>query len=204
MTGRRKGPSRHVRSSRSRGGTRRWLWVLLAAVLLVGAAVPASSFDTARLDRSSTIGVVADADGLLGIDHSQSVSKPSDTLVVVTNRFQADRVITVALTTCTANGLSLPTTGENSDGVLLSNDGSAVTFRLPADGSQAVSIAVNDVQCAPIVTRTTTTDGLIHVTAERETSPAQGKNGNGNENGNGSGNGNGNGSPDLRGVLGDG
>lgn len=194
-----RGPARRGRSSRGRGG-RRWLWALLAVVLLVGAAVPAASFDTAEFDRASAIGVVADSDALLGIDHSRSVSKPSDTLVVVTNRFRTDRTITVALTSCTTNGLALTTGGGNSDGVLLSNDGSTVTFRLPAGGSQAVSVELNDVQCSPIVSRTTTTDGLVHVTAERETIPAQGGNGNP-----GNGNpGNGGGPPDLRGVVGDG
>lgn len=190
-----RGPARRGRSSRGRGG-RRWLWALLAAALLVGAAVPASSFDTAELDRASAIGVVADSDALLGIGHSRSVSKPSDTLVVVTNRFRTDRVITVALTSCTTNGLALTTAGGDSAGVLLSNDGSAVTFRLPAGGSQAVSIELNDVQCSPIGSRTTTTDGLVHVTAEREASPAQGG---GNDNP-----GNGGGPPALRGVFGDG
>lgn len=194
MTGRR------VRAS-SRGGSRRWPWVLLAVVLLVGAAVPASSFDTATLDRSGAIGVVSDGDALLGVDHAQTVSKPSDTLVVVTNRFQTERVITVALATCSSNALSLVTTGENSSGVQLSNGGSTVTFRLPAGGSQTVTIDLNDVQCSPIVTRITTSDGLVRVTAEREASPVQGSSGNGN--GNGNGNRNSLDSPGLRGVFGD-
>lgn len=191
MIGGRKGPSRRGRSTGARGGSRRWLWALIAAVLLVGAAVPASSFDTANLDRSSAIGVVADTDALLGIDHTQRVSQPSDTLVVVTNRFQAERVITVELMACTANSLSLASGG---DGALVSNDGSSVTFSLPAGGSQAVSIELNDVQCAPIVSQTRTTDGLVDVTAEREASPEQG----------GNGNGNGGGPPNVRGVVGDG
>lgn len=196
MTGGPSEPTRRPGSIPSRGGSRRWPWLLLAALVLVVAAVPASSFDTARLDRSGAIGVVSDTDGVLGIDHARSASKPSDTLVVVTNRFDAERVVTVELTSCTSNELSLATSGENIDGTVLSNDGSAVTFRLPVGGSQAVSIAVNDVQCAPILTRTTTTDGLVRVTADREASPEQG--------GNGNGNGNGGGPPAIREVVGDG
>lgn len=182
------GPPRRTRSPPSRGGSRRWLWAILAAVLLVGAAVPASSFDTASLDRQSAIGVVTDTDALLGINHSQTVSKPSDTLVVVTNRFAAERTISVKLTTCTVNDLSLATSGSATDGILVSNSGSEVTFRLPSDGSQEILITVNDVTCDPIVTRITTTDGLTQVTAERESSPEQG--GNGGSPGNGNGNGN--------------
>ena len=167
------GGRRRSRSAPSRsGGSPRWLWVILAAVLLVGAAVPASSFDTASLDRPSAIGVVQDTDGLLAIDHSRTVSKPSSTLVVVTNRFTEGRTISVALGSCTDNTLSLTTSG-SADGVLVSNGGSSVTFTLPAGGSQGVEIAVNNVQCEPIVTRITTTDGLTAVVAERESTVDQ-------------------------------
>lgn len=179
------GPPRRTRSPPSRGGSRRWLWVLLAVLLLVGAAVPASSFDTASLDRQSAIGVVTDTDALLGIDHQATVTEPEDTLVVVTNRFAEERRISVTLDTCTANNLTLATTGPDVDGVLLTNDGSEVRFHLPAGGSQEILIQVNDLQCDPIVTRITTTDGLTQVTAERESSPEAGPNGGNGGNGGG-------------------
>jgi hypothetical protein len=160
-------------------------------VLLVGAAVPSSSFDTASLDRQSTIGVVTDTGALLGIDQQATVNKNTeDTLVVITNRFAEERTISVALGTCTANELTFETTGAASDGVRQSNDGTEVIFHLPADGSQEIRITVNEPSCDPILTRITTTDGLTEVAAERESSPAQGNGGNGNGgNGNG-GNGN--------------
>jgi hypothetical protein len=201
MIGGRKGPSRRGRSSRGRGG-RRWLWALLAAVLLVGAAVPASSFDTASLDRPSAVGVVADTDALLGIDHAQTVTKQSNTLVVITNRFAEERVVTVSLTSCTDMTLSLTTDGQNSDG---GEDGSGsasvVTFSLPAGGSQAVTIeGFSGPQCStPVGTLISTSDGLTTVTAEREADAERGGGP-----GNGNGNGNGGGPPAISGVLGDG
>ena len=147
----RRGSARRSRSPPARGGgSRRWVWTLLVAVLLVSAAVPASSFDTARLDRVSGIGVVTDGAGLLGIDHSETVSDGS-TLVSVTNRFSEERVITVALTSCTDRALSLASGG---DGALVSNDGASVTFSLPSGGSQAVTIeGFNGPPCSPIRTR---------------------------------------------------
>lgn len=182
-------PRRRGRSPPSRGGSRRWLWALLAAALLIIAAVPASSFDTATLDRQSEIGVVTDPDALLGIDQQATVKNNGGTLVVITNRFAEERTISVALTRCTDNALSLATTGADTDGVLLTNDGSAVTFSLPAGGSQEIDINVNNKTCDPIVTRITTTDGLTQVSAERESSLKQnngnnGNNGNGNKGGN--------------------
>lgn len=168
------------RSPPGRGPRRVAIWVLLACVLLAVAAVPSASFETATIDRAGTVDVVDDPDGLLGVDHAQNVSNQDDSLVVVFNRFQTERTITVTLGTCTDAVLSLAADGEHTAGTLMDSTADSITFTLPSGGSQEILIDVSGTQCDSIDTATKTDDGLTTVELSRTANVEQGQGGGGN------------------------
>lgn len=179
---------RAKRSPPERGPSRVGMWILLATLLLAVAAVPSASFETASLDRDGSVDVVNDPDGLLGVEHAESVSNQDESLVVVFNQFQMERTITVTLDSCTDATMSLGTDGEQNDGTLVESTTDRITFHLPSDGSQEVLVDITGTQCESIDTVTTTDDGLTTVELSRSATVDQGQGG-GNDDQPGQGNG---------------
>lgn len=123
---RRRGSPTRGTSSR----TRRGLLLAGAAALGLG-GLEAGAYTSASLDRTNSLGVAADIDGVLGLDAPGSISaNQRSTLATITNRLSADTVtVTVSLATA-------------SDGTLYTatDSGSSVTLSLLAGDSGTVEI----------------------------------------------------------------
>lgn len=98
--------SRRVPSRGSgRGRARTLLAVLVVAVAATGVAVPAASFTTADVPRTTGVDVVDDANGLVGLEKAGSVRKNSrERLVTVTNNAGEPTSATVSLAPGSADG----------------------------------------------------------------------------------------------------
>lgn len=111
------------------------LVALLLVVLVV--AVPALSFTTATLDRGSSIGVVDDPSGILGLEPVDTVEygTPPKQLVRVTNNFDQPALVTVALASDAQRVASI------SDGGAQSN---RVSFTLQPGEFRDITILVDN------------------------------------------------------------
>jgi len=98
--------SRRVPTRERRGGRGRTLLiVLVVAVAAAGVAVPATSFATADVPRSSGVDVVDDGNGLVGLDKATTVQKNSkERLVTATNNADEPATVTVSLAPNSADG----------------------------------------------------------------------------------------------------
>jgi hypothetical protein len=86
-----------VRKSR-RGWSRTLLLVAALAVAAAGVAVPAASYATADVPRSSGMNVADDGNGLVGLEKATTVGNSNrELLVTVTNNFDEETTVTVSL-----------------------------------------------------------------------------------------------------------
>lgn len=125
--------------SRRRGGSRsgRLLAVVLAGLLVVSSGLGTAAFTTGSLDRSSTVDVAADTDGIYGIDRSNAVhTNATERLVTLTNRL--DREVTVTIT------LDADSTDRGDLVVDGTTEGDQASFTLTGGASQRVDVAVPD------------------------------------------------------------
>jgi VCBS repeat-containing protein len=120
---------------RSRG--RSVLVLLVVVVALAGVAVPAASFSTADVPRGTSVSVVGDSNGVVGLDRATSVQAGQDErLVTVTDRF--DGTISLSMSIPQSDGeLKVDTDGDGQYEVPAS---STVQFGLGDGGSAEVYI----------------------------------------------------------------
>ncbi|MFC5365548.1 hypothetical protein [Salinirubrum litoreum] len=121
---RRRGSPTRGTSSRTRRG------LLLAGVAALGlGGLEAGAYTSADLNRSNSLGVATDIDGVLGLDAPGSVSaNKRGTLATITNHLSADSItVTVSLATASEGTLYTAT-----------DSGSSVTLSLLADESATV------------------------------------------------------------------
>lgn len=125
-----------MRHRQSWRGRRRWRIWIVAIVIAAGlTVVPAASVDTGTLPREETVDVVADSDGVMGLDTVAEVEKGGGAeleLVTITNRFDAPLTVTVSIVQ-NANSLSVDTDGDGTSEI----EGDSVTFTLSGNGDSA-------------------------------------------------------------------
>lgn len=110
-------------------------FVVVAMLLATGFG--ASAFTTGSVDRSSSIDVAGDADGLYGLDTATAVhTNATERLVTVTNRLDRDVTVSVTLDASAADLGDLVV-----DGTI---HGDRASFTLAPGGSRQVDIAVPD------------------------------------------------------------
>lgn len=151
---------------RSRGSHRSVVVLCLALVVLAGLWMPTTSYTSALGERSSNIDVVADDEGVLGLNASASVSTgQTDELVTLANRLGADASLTVSLA-----GESTSTGDLVVDGV---NEGDEATFDLAVGANQTVEFEtpcddglVGQTVTYTVEVSTGTVDGTVTRTAD--------------------------------------
>lgn len=129
--------------SRRRGGKS---WVgqtaavsLVVVAMLLSNGIGAAAFTTGSVDRSSSVGVAADVDGLYGLDTAAAVhTNTTGRLVTVTNRLDRDVTVTVTLDASAADLGDLVVNGITR--------GDQASFSLVPGDSQRVDIAVPENQ----------------------------------------------------------
>lgn len=180
--------SRRVPSRGSRAGRWRTLvGVLVVAVAATGVAVPAASFTTADVPRTSGVDVVDDANGLVGLDKATTVRRNSrERLVTITNNAAEPASVTVSLAASSADGELYCGSGDCTK-----QGPETVVLTLSPGGSAGVDVEATGSPTGRIVYDVTGEAGALRVELQRSAAitPESGGGSPGGGSGSGSGNG---------------
>ena len=182
---------RRPRRSRSRTGGRSgaWLAVVVSAVLLAAivgpfAGGPSDAFTSGTVDRSSTVGVADDADGLVGLDVSSAVTAGSSSrLVTVTNQFGHTVTATVSVQSSVSslsNAQATLSPGETlttTVSVACDSAPDSVSFTVTATDSSRVTATASRMTTVDTSDCSTTTEPLEFMSGSATTDSSSGPSG---------------------------